>query len=26
MAKGAVVAGGPTAQLHLESVRHHLAV
>jgi urea transport system ATP-binding protein len=26
MAKGAVVAGGPTAQLRLESVRHHLAV
>ena len=26
MAKGAVVAGGPTAQLRLETVRHHLAV
>jgi urea transport system ATP-binding protein len=26
MAKGAVVAGGLTAQLHRESVRHHLAV
>ena len=26
MAKGTVVAGGPTAQLHLETVRHHLAV
>jgi len=26
MAKGAVVASGPTAQLRLETVRHHLAV
>jgi urea transport system ATP-binding protein len=26
MAKGAIVAGGPTAQLRLETVRHHLAV
>ena len=26
MAKGAVVAEGPTAQLRLETVRHHLAV
>ena len=26
MSKGAVVAGGPTAQLHRESVRRHLAV
>jgi len=26
MAKGAVVAGGPTAQLRLETVRRHLAV
>jgi len=26
MAKGTVVAGGPTAQLRLETVRHHLAV
>jgi urea transport system ATP-binding protein len=26
MAKGAVVAGGPTAQLRLEAVRRHLAV
>jgi urea transport system ATP-binding protein len=26
MAKGAVVAGGPTAQLRVETVRHHLAV
>ena len=26
MAKGAVVAGGPTAELRLETVRHHLAV
>jgi urea transport system ATP-binding protein len=26
MAKGAVVAAGPTADLRLESVRHHLAV
>jgi urea transport system ATP-binding protein len=26
MAKGAVVAGGPTAQLRLETVRHRLAV
>ena len=26
MAKGAVVAAGPTAQLRLETVRHHLAV
>ena len=26
MAKGAVVAGGPIAQLHRETVRHHLAV
>jgi urea transport system ATP-binding protein len=26
MAKGAVVAGGPTAQLRPETVRHHLAV
>jgi urea transport system ATP-binding protein len=26
MAKGAVVAEGPIAQLHLETIRHHLAV
>jgi urea transport system ATP-binding protein len=26
MAKGAMVAGGPTAQLRLETVRHHLSV